>query len=302
MDECEASFESALTWKLCSKNPGHPSFIPAHYLCVKHLPEWAQHEAVLEYLKNIMARTVRLRVALTSSSRPQSYKASGALHTGSGWVHWVSPGEGKCPCADCDQNLSSAQSWWKVAVETACHVVFDTEEARSTRVDVFYDDEASLQNGTARTMCGIDMYDRSEEFDRSWFWCATHDPRLVDQLQWHLGQRWTLKKLLLQCHHDLSSSKHDFCVIVSHPHGQPKQVTVGELRQSSQLDEKDHSSFIWTYSTDTCAGSSGAPVIVARQVQSADGPLECTIGLAPHSKGGVDGNENQSGVGSLTWY
>ena len=70
-------------------------------------------------------------------------------------------------------------------------------------------------------------------------------------------------------------------VVVSHPHGQPKQVSVGDWvrsrdvvgqpgRQGGQIPQ-------WCeYTTDTCPGSSGAPVLVLSSASR--GP-----GLAVHS-------------------
>ena len=302
-----SSNQSALTWKFSCKNPGHQSFIPAPQFSISHLPAWAQRQSIWGYIQNLAARTVKLSVSQTSKSRLLGFPLSnnampGATTTGSGWVHWITPGDGCCPCAECDGNQARAKPWWKVAVETACHVVFDAEEARCTQVLAFYNDELSFSNGRTKMMHGVEMYDRDEKLDRSWLWCATHDESLVQELMNHLTQRDMLKRILEEEQGHDTKDLLSLCVVVSHPHGQPKQVTVGELEQSMTLKGVDNRSHTWTCTTDTCAGSSGGPVFVLVPECASHNLTRWTMGLAPHSKECLEGGLNQSGVGNISWH
>ncbi|KAK3803887.1 hypothetical protein RRG08_059753 [Elysia crispata] len=48
----------------------------------------------------------------------------------------------------------------------------------------------------------------------------------------------------------------NLCLVVAHPHGQPKKVTLGEMKSCTSAGRLHQKQF--TYSTDTCPGSSGA--------------------------------------------
>ena len=61
-----------------------------------------------------------------------------------------------CPCTKCDGKI--VKNHWTFNVQTARHVVYNTEEAERTRVDLVFDDKRSKQDGKVVTMWG----DRAE--------------------------------------------------------------------------------------------------------------------------------------------
>ena len=129
------------------------------------------------------------------------------------------------------------------------------DEARSTTVTFFNDNENSVNECRVKTLQGAEVIARSPKSDWCRFRCATHDKDLAMQLKTLLlpkDEVWEIKPLE-------ANVEGKPCFVISHPHAQPKKVTVGEVR-GLKTSGKTNVSF--AYTTDTCPGSSGAPVLV----------------------------------------
>ncbi|GFO24981.1 hypothetical protein PoB_005148600 [Plakobranchus ocellatus] len=308
--ECEVlnadseAAESAYNWENCTKNPGHANFIPVHELKLDYLPEWCRYQSVLKNVRTIAALTVRLRVFYTSYERPDGYsfsqhRGSDVLHTGSAWIGIIQHFTGTCQCPECANSSSPFKNYYIIHIHTACHVVYNTEEAKSTKVDVFYDDEAAMAESRTKTLTGLSVICKEELRDICIFGCATHDKTLVKYL------RGETRKIEHAYPYDrlwkvwFRRKWQRLCVVVSHPHGQPKQVTIGEARKLLLVLEEN-----FTYTAETCPGSSGAPVIVLVFREKGkywnSGPRCDLTFLAPHSQwlAEADMQLNQSGCGS----
>ena len=279
----------------CVKNKGHPSFIPANEFSMNHLPEKYRTRKVFQYIKNILTRTARVNVRYTSHERPDGYtfaKCRGTKipHTGSGYVFSVLPGCLACRCPECLNSTRPQKTWWEVKVQTACHVVFNTEEATATEVNLFYNDDS--QKGM-KTLWGLEVSRKNPEEDWCELVCATHDADLARYLQ-TLAEN--VDQLVGIFSREEKDSERDLCVVVSHPHGQPKMVTVGKRLEWLKSYNSGISRFSSTYSADTCPGSSGAPVIVPSQNFSPSTHLWSWV--LPHSAGTVQRGINTSGAGN----
>ena len=292
--ECEVS------WKVCAKNPGHPNFIPALEFSKNHLPEAYRIPGIFELIQNVSARTVRLRVYYTSRARSDGYPfhncwGEWVLRTASGWIRDIHVCHGPCRCPQCKEKALAKSRWWLIRVQTACHVVFDTTEAQQTLVDVFYDSEKSEQgrNGM-KTVQGLRVIVKSEDQDLCRLYCITHDKDLVNRLQGHMKQ-WEKQPTTLMTMPHWEENHAPFCVVVSHPHGYSKRVSIGEWAGHTEQNEIGECAL--TYRTDTCTGSSGAPVILPRW-QEVDGETDWTPTIFPHS-GALSHNVNQSAVGGV---
>ena len=294
--------ESEAKWNGCTKNPGHLTFIPAAAFTIDHLPKAYQNEEMFELVQNVSARTVRLRVHYTSPARPDGYpfhhsRGERVMHTGSGWVRDIHACHGPCRCPQCHGKLMPHRQWWLVRVHTACHVVFDTSEAQQTLVDVFYDKESSNpENGKSsmKTMQGLRVIAKNEDQDLCRFYCVTHDNNLVNELQKYMKQ-WEKQPTTLMGMPNWQDNHAHLCVIVSHPHGYSKQVTVGGWEGHTEQNEIGECAL--TYRADTCTGSSGAPVILPRK-QARNGKLGWTPTVFPHS-GAISTDLNLSAEGGV---
>ena len=292
---------SPYAWANCTKNPGHTHFIPAPEFCTEHLPNWCADPKVVECVRCLAALTVRLRVTYTSWGRPDGYsfaknRGSYIQHTGTGWVRNVTLRSGGCTCPVCSKSSTPSQEWYEVQLETACHVVYNTEEAQTTKVDFFYDDESSKVDGWTETVLAFKTKDPDQEGDNCILFCATHDHELAKMLRAYLTKA---KKYRLYRDDEVyfSTKWLYLCVIVSHPHGQPKQVTL-TTNQPTLILKDFHMHF--TYTTDTCPGSSGAPVLVLifARPEPCKFPRCYPCLLPPHSECLPKQRVNQS---SATW-
>ncbi|GFS09484.1 immune-associated nucleotide-binding protein 12 [Elysia marginata] len=300
--ECETfgtwslELEQRDAWDNCKKNKkqnNHKNFIPVLEFSRQNLPIEYRGEGdfLLACIEAVAALTVRLRVHHVSGNRPDGYTFSGfknkdVKHLGTGWVYRVSPGDGPCPCVAgrCSANVPSTSDWWKIEIFTACHVVYDQREAKSTEADLFYDSETAAPT----TLNGHDVEDNSERDDVCILHCVSHDQELARRLTDSVKHYEFMKKGVRMS---------TLCVVVSHPHGMPKMVTVGEIVGKAKHDLEDSmmTDFMFTYDAATCNGSSGAPVLSVITQKTLD-PSGVWPGAGPHS-GHLEENLNSCGSG-----
>lgn len=300
--ECEIfgtwslEYEQNYAWNNCEKSKNdHANFIPILNFSEQNLPTQHQGDGVLlQYILAIATLTVRIRVNHVSVNRPDGYTFSsfrnqGFRRSGTGWVYKISSGDGPCPCTRCKGMVKSNGPWWKVEIFTACHVVYDQVEAKRTEADFFYDSKDSV----VTTLYGHDVEDNSVQDDVCIVHCISHDldlvRRLKDAMERYERLKWDVRE----------SSMSTLCFVISHPHGESKKVTVGEIVGNAKYDPEESmlTEFMYTYTADTCNGSSGAPIltVVTRKTIGSTGVWP---GAGPHS-GHVEGALNQCGSGSF---
>ncbi|GFS27903.1 hypothetical protein ElyMa_005315800 [Elysia marginata] len=149
------TLESELAWRKCQKNPGHENFFSVQDVN-KNLPEaWSDDK--IRQLRSLIDLTVRLRVDCTSRGRPDDddiaeYRGTDRIRVGTGFIKFIYDDEYShpCSCEKCDGAVMRKQ--WAFAVQTACHVVYNTEEAKRTRVDLFCDDASCQRDGRMKSV------------------------------------------------------------------------------------------------------------------------------------------------------
>ncbi|XP_025089246.1 uncharacterized protein LOC112561160 isoform X2 [Pomacea canaliculata] len=226
----------------------HPRYIPITDLQLHQLPDGWRHQQVLSDVQAVGRRVVKLTVKKRSSARAGAPRPGG--HVGTGFVTF--------------------HPRWGAVVHTCKHVVFDCFEADNTMVTFFYDKEVS--GGTSVLKCpGSSRHFRSVwSMDYSSFALALPmqeffpltDDRVDDRFAW---RNFSLSRLLYRQKNTVD------VLIISHPHGRPKQVSFGKLTRR-------HSMVPVMYDAPTCPGSSGAPVVRL----SADHAIYLTAGQFLH--------------------
>ncbi|XP_059176083.1 uncharacterized protein LOC131955819 [Physella acuta] len=279
----------------CKKNPGHINFIPVNDFNLDHLPSRYRDVIMLEVIKALSALTVLIKVKYTSLERPKSVpcfsgqypfyntRGSDVLRTGTGRVSRVvkyteSDNKGTCPCGKCQHSDTPSKVWGEVWVWTATHVVFDESEARQTRCVVGFDDNKS----PGVSLDGWGVREADIEGDRCRFTCVSCDLELLDELD-KMYQHFDGLCRKVRDKYWRFGYVDKLTVIVSHPHGCPKQVSVGQWTHV-------HKREVWskyTYTTCTCPGSSGAFVYMTGYDE--------WLRTRPHS--GSNSVENYSGEG-----
>lgn len=286
--------ESERNWNLCTKNPGHNNFKSAKDFKENHLPK-LQNAKSREWLRSRIDLTVRLRVHCTSKERPHDdgfahVRGTALRRMGTGFINNVSPLESSrpFPCVQCGRKETKMH--WGFDVLTAHHVVFNDEEARETKVDLFFDDESCDKDGKMKSVWAMKVVWCDTEGDWCNIVCVTCDAELgerilsayygYDDINQQKIQNLFGHDLLLSCsgknddsvdedeedddeYEDLDLSGQDFlpssdrdfhvALIVSHPHGQPKKITFGEWKGMEDPTRCNHTA-------PTCPGSSGARV------------------------------------------
>ncbi|XP_059159740.1 uncharacterized protein LOC131943563 isoform X5 [Physella acuta] len=284
----------------CKKNPGHKGFIPLKDFNAGCLPSrYHDDELVSETIKTLAALTVQVKTKFTSLERPEFYpdtqvpytcykdRGSHVMRLGTGRVWYVykytESDRKTCRCAKCQVSATPSKVWGMVDVVTATHVVFDDSEARQTTCVLGFDDNKS-------PVVSLDGWEKEGWADIEGDLCrlsyVTCDLKLVDVLDkmWrHFDDlcREVRKKYKYRRFFGLDK----LTVIVSHPHGCPKQVSVG---QWTHKHERDGRTRYW-YTTCTCPGSSGAYVYR---------PVYNRLLLCDHPHSGSNSEGNYSGE----WY
>ncbi|XP_059160580.1 uncharacterized protein LOC131944089 [Physella acuta] len=259
----------------CEKNPGHKNFIPVNQLNLEHFPPGYHDNDVFNLTKALADLTVRVAVKFTSPDRPEflpgtkypypcyNTRAQNLLHTGTAMIWQVTKyTEGDpnisrtyrtCPCPECDHSHTPSKVWWRIGVVTVRHVIFDASEARQSSCRLWFDDDISPVVKIYGWLAG---YSDAEQ-DWCQLDCVTHDLDVAVKLEDMVGK---FKGLWDKLSHKYKSRRDvdKLAIIVSHPHGCSKQVSVGLWvhRQVVGLDSRTR----YTYTTCTCPGSSGAVV------------------------------------------
>ena len=229
-------------------------------------------DLVREWFRVTADLTVKLFVCHTSQDRPDGYpfcqcRGSSLPRVGTGWIYRVDSKINKpCPCDKC--NGQEVREFWRFYVQTAKHVVYDTKETKKTRLDLFYDDETSHQDGKVVSVPALRVGWSNTKYDACRIECVTHDERIGEMVE-SLYRRWrSLDKAidsrsrpfyfntssLSDRPREMSTRERQvYSLIISHPHGQAKKITLGKWREWKGVGVQD-------YQTATCPGSSGAPV------------------------------------------
>ena len=176
--ECDEAAESATVWANCQKNPGHEDFIPVHEFTLDHLPRSLSHKEY-EMLRTATDLTVRIRINYTTEARPNTdelseFRGSSRLRLGTGFISGVfSKVDKPCPCDTCNGKV--VRKHWRFRVRTARHVVYNTEEAKKTKVDLFYDNETPKLDSRVITVKASRVCAVSASRDFCAMECVTHD-------------------------------------------------------------------------------------------------------------------------------
>lgn len=269
----------------CKKNPRHSDFITIQGFRMEHLPPGYRDDDLLELVKATADLTVRVDVQHTSEHRPEFWpgtyipyafhdqKESAMTRVGTGRICHVTQSnegsnQGDCPCARCRRAGKPNKVYGKIIVATAAHVVFDDDEALETTCRIFYD----RQDSDVITVQGCRVLETNVAHDRCQLECVTCDAHLLDRLA-RRHQEWFNLWRKVHSRYKTSGQPHKLTVIVSHPHGCPKRISVGQWvnrarsgddksSESGAADEKSIKYTKYTYTACTCPGSSGAYVYI----------------------------------------
>ncbi|KAK6979217.1 RNA polymerase II-associated protein 3, partial [Biomphalaria glabrata] len=274
----------------CKKNPGHADLIPVQSFSLHHLPDGHRSQNLYDMIKATAELTVRIGVSMVSPKRPEFFPHTNVTYpfynkggydknrigTGDITVFKYKKGFGcdafgskynrlgkkyrrsykRCLCDKCQHSKKPSKVWWEILFNTATHVVFDEIEAEHTSCRLFFDAPGSPKVIVDKVV--VDFV--SVEMDMCVLKHVTCDDTLGPRLSEIVKTRGELWDKVREEYVNLEDDKLSF--IVSHPHGGPKMVSVGQLIENCKVGEYNDNVDITklTYSTCTCPGSSGARV------------------------------------------
>ncbi|XP_013093763.2 uncharacterized protein LOC106077583 [Biomphalaria glabrata] len=250
--------------KSCQKNPGHASFHLVNEFTMNHLPEKYKNENFHECILQLAKLVIKLSVGKVSPERPKEwpvtqqpypyYGCQRKLRMGTARVEQVIQhldGKRVCECQKCKTSACPKKLWGEIEVYTAAHVIFDQTEADDTTWTLF-DDAIKLSAGLV-----IDTCDVRKDLCKMKF--ITCDTGLVNQLADIMAEYIRLWDIVYSTWKS-TWDEDKVAVIVSHPHGGFKKISVGQWRELEERDDLKGKRF--SYTTSTCPGSSGAYVFI----------------------------------------
>ncbi len=243
----------------------HQKLITAKEFSQTDLPPCYQHDEMLNLIKSLADLTVKIEVKGVSGQRNQYWANVENLKViddlrpsdimfGSGKVDDVlfcTEKDSQCPCSEC---LKGPQrKWGEIIILTSAQLLYDDDDAKHFSCTLFYDDDQQMSQ--LKYVTGDRVVARQLERDLCMFICATCDLNLLHKLEGMLDrfeQCWedAFEKYV----HDVKWVDERLIVIVSHPYGGRKYVSLG--KKKSGTDAIDN------YDTPTCKGSTGAYVLV----------------------------------------
>uniref|UniRef100_A0A2C9LMH4 Protein kinase domain-containing protein n=1 Tax=Biomphalaria glabrata TaxID=6526 RepID=A0A2C9LMH4_BIOGL len=275
----------------CNKNEDHGKFIPVKEVSLQHLPENYREKNLSELITTIADLTVKLSVAMVSPNRPEVYPntdreypfygkagnrisrvSSGEIFALSHYVNgqmierniclyslkidFSDTSHEACSCAQCLNSGTPSQEWYEIFVSTTTCTVFDEIEASQTTCTLFYDDEYS-SSWIYLFKPLLHKADVEKDFCAIKF--VTCDIKLGEKLQKICKRKNVLFSNILK---QYENSEDRLCFIVSHPHGCPKYVSIGQWVENNKVsDYNEHLELTrLKYTTATCPGSAGATV------------------------------------------
>ncbi|CAL1528006.1 unnamed protein product [Lymnaea stagnalis] len=282
---------------LCAKNPGHKNFFPISKFRRTDLPEGFRFTDIVKFIDLVSNLVVKITLDDVSTGRPRgsifdlNHPNEHACSYGSGYLwnaqccRWHS--DVACPCRKCHH--PRATDWGELRIVTANHVVFDDAEARGATIELFYNDPHDLSGVTQ--LIGLKVVDSDMEGD----WCemiaVVHDRHMWNLLVQVIEYCYNSKRAQGAIENlTVQRGKNYLTVIISHPHGSSKQVSVGRClkRHVSASGTPLLKRIKYDYDTPTCPGSSGAPVLVF-------GCERHTVSFAPHTRWDQRRKRNASG-------
>ncbi|CAL1527421.1 unnamed protein product [Lymnaea stagnalis] len=255
----------------CKKNASHEEFMRLQDLTVDEVPK---HDInIVNFIKLTAKLTVRLSVKVNSPARPKEWlnrhepvpqSAPTLPRIGTGFVTNVQMYQNKiggdynigpCQCERCNDSKNSRScDWGIISLTTAKYVVFDNSEAEETLCRYFYDNKKC----PLKILEGWEFESSSMVEDRSILQIKTCDQFILNFFKDALSS-WSRDKNEIDRKYSSHRPDKRFTFIVSHPHGCPKYVSLGECINRTVLpSNRMHTSY--TYTTSTCTGCTGAYV------------------------------------------
>ncbi|BFZ24059.1 hypothetical protein BsWGS_27098 [Bradybaena similaris] len=266
----------------CQNNPGHQNFFPVDKFSLDHLPFCRSKDEIMKLIKVLSDLTVRVSVRYVSEKRPETvpgtdipypwyrHRGGNQLRVGSGRITDVDfPDDEVCECEECkNSDAPIEREFALIYIRTSSHLVYDKLEGEHTTCHLCYDSgETPDACKDVMKLTNADTVMSGTFADSCTLVYCTHDLALAYKLKEFLR---LYKDLKSQCYRsnkleiDKQNDRKNFSpnpplvIVVSHPHGRAKHVSISYPGCHDNTDTEENQS---PYQSITCPGSSGAPVL-----------------------------------------
>ncbi|XP_059160165.1 uncharacterized protein LOC131943878 [Physella acuta] len=256
----EGQYESHLDRHKNSCKKSHAEYVSINQLTIDHFP--SGYNDVYQLTKALADLTVRIAVKFTSLERPElvpgtedpypcsDTKGEDSLRIGTGRVwnaYKYTEGEDDyrtCPCPECDKSDTPRKEWSNIVVVTSRHVVYDLSEAKQTSCRLWFDEDSCPKV----IIHGWGIGGTSVKEDWCDLYCVTHDLSVGEKLEEMVGQ---FDSLCCEVSEKYKSRRDvdKLTIIVSHPHGCSKQVSIGHWVHRQKVGTYGTR---YTYTSCTC--------------------------------------------------
>ncbi|CAL1538324.1 unnamed protein product [Lymnaea stagnalis] len=243
----------------------------------------------------------------TGSIQRSNDKGTGSIQSsndkGTGFIQRIRLEHGICPCHECKDE---SRKFAILTVSTVVHMFSDIELDHHNRYKINWNPKCVTMTlkynyknkyGTKK-IYGWKLLENDKDIDERMDWCCiefvTHDLELVEELDRYVNKYQEKQATVYNKYKDEKDV--NLVVVVGHPHGGIKKVSIGkkwvtfqggkkwgtfqglkELRDTQRWGS-------YNYTTPTCPGSSGSPILILGQ------PI-CGFGYwfgHPHNHAGFD--------------
>ncbi|BFZ18744.1 hypothetical protein BsWGS_21783 [Bradybaena similaris] len=284
--------ETDLRGRDCSKNPGHRSFVAIGHFNVNHLPPAYHDEDLVECVRALSNLTAQVTVQHESESKNHLCPGSRSpvdttvgkpkdktMATGLVYkIHKYSSGRVKkdtsCPCKECKDSPTPKSQFAHIVVQTTSQIASDCLDNAQITSHLFFDkgQRPDAYEGviTLKNVLGVETLGESERCELTYL---SHDMYMAERLEkciiaWQNLRGRLITKYLTSRYSQampaplsgyIPDNEQPLVIIVSHPHGCSKQVSIGHC---VQRDDLGNGLTRYSYSAATCPGSSGARLMI----------------------------------------
>ncbi|KAK0046770.1 hypothetical protein Bpfe_023794 [Biomphalaria pfeifferi] len=247
---------------------GHQKHVPVNDFSLEDLPVCYQHAEMFDLIRSLADLTVKIEVKGVGKRRKQYWSAAqrtcvvkdlgkGEVMFGSGKVDDVffrTEKDGQCPCDEC--LICPKKEWGEIRILTSAQLLYDDEDAKHFSCTLFYDDDQQID---VRYIRGHRVVVRNVERDLLMFMCSTCDLDLIRKLEGMLDRFEACWENAFDKYvHTVQWDSERLVVIVSHPYGGKKHVSLG--KKSYGIEVKPSKGI--NYDTPTYQGSAGTFVLI----------------------------------------
>ncbi|BFZ24082.1 hypothetical protein BsWGS_27121 [Bradybaena similaris] len=274
----------------CQKNPGHLNFFPVDKFSSDNLPPFYRTDEVMKFIKTVADLTVRVSVRYVSERRPETvpgtdipypwyrHRGSNQLNVGSGVITEVVLFRDEGWCKECEGSNTATIGYAHahVHIRTAGHLVYDGLEGEQTTCHLFFNSGETLaackgavpltntwsvEVNHYKDMCEVTYITNDLDLAGRLQTLTQVYSKYVDMLNDYNKKHeklFNVSEDMLQTGRNKSALEPPLYVVVSHPHGCAKQVSLAHCGCNGNTDTQEHQC---PYKLIACPGSSGARVI-----------------------------------------